>query len=78
MTPMNVIEWVSKNFGFLGVIAPIFIFYLVVIIGAGLIKGWIGFTESIKEITKTKWRLLFFMLLFAAFMYFWNEFMRLF
>lgn len=72
-SPIDFVEWVAKNVGFLGWIAPIFIFILAVTVGAFLINTWLKFLEAVKTILSNKAGVFVLMILFAILIWIWNQ-----
>lgn len=72
-SPIDLVEWVAKNVGFLGWIAPIFIFILAVTVGAFLINTWLKFLEAVKTILSNKAGVFVLMILFAILIWIWNQ-----
>lgn len=72
-SPIDFVEWVAKNVGFLGWIAPIFIFILAVTVGAFLINTWLKFLEAVKTILSNKAGVFVLMILFGILIWIWNQ-----
>ena len=73
MSPIDLIQWVSERISFLGLIAPAFIFLLMVWFAVIILKGWQSFVDNVKYITANKGRFLFFIILFIIFLWIWNS-----
>lgn len=72
-SPIDFVEWIAKNVGFLRWIAPIFIFILAVTVGAFLINTWLKFLEAVKTILSNKAGVFVLMILFAILIWIWNQ-----
>jgi hypothetical protein len=74
MIYLGIIEAGSEIWNWLQVLAPALLVIIAIILTASVTKGYRGFISGVAEILKSKYSLLFFIVVLFALIYFWQQF----
>lgn len=70
---MGIFEVADTFKQWLSILAPATLVIIAIIITAAITRGYRGFIQGVSDIVKSKWSMLFFIIVFAFFLYLWFE-----